>query len=153
MRISNGIILALATATVISCVSTKSTIRNIDNNAPDMVLLKDNTFEIKEYSNDPKYGYDKDYPINVFYLDIKNDTINAERYLNALAGPNGEKLRFRKLEDCCPYPTKRNEIGGVGMLQVYEADWDGPHKPAKLYINIYDKGEVKVPVGLTLRRK
>ncbi|AWA30820.1 2-dehydro-3-deoxyphosphooctonate aldolase [Flavobacterium magnum] len=148
------ILISIAAAAALSaCVSGKSTIRNINNNAPDMVLLKDNTFAVQTYSTDPRYGYDKDYPVNVFYRDIQNDTLNAQRYLNALAGPNGEKLRYRKLEDCCPYPTKRNEIGGVGMLQVYELDWDGPHKPARLYINIYDKSEVMVPVGLTLRKK
>ncbi len=153
MRLSTGIIvLATIGYVVVSCVSAKSTIRNIDNNAPDMVLQKDNTFLITEYSNDPKYGYDKDYPINIFYADIKNDTLNPPRYLNALAGPKGEKLRFKKLEDCCPYPTKRNELGGVGMLQVYEVMWDGPQKSLKLYINIYDKGDVKVPVGLTLKK-
>ncbi|OYU79437.1 MAG: 2-dehydro-3-deoxyphosphooctonate aldolase [Flavobacterium sp. BFFFF1] len=153
MKFSLKIISIAAITAMISCVSTKSTIRNIDNNAPDLVLLKNNTFQITEYSTDPKYGYNKDYPVNIFYKDIKNDSINQMRFLNALAGPNGETLRFRKLESCCPYPTKRNELGGVGMLDVYEIDWEGPHKPLKIYINMYDKGYVKVPVGLTLKKQ
>ncbi len=32
--------------TVTSCVSTKSTLKNVDDNAPDLILKKDNTFAI-----------------------------------------------------------------------------------------------------------
>lgn len=134
-----------------SCVSTRNTIRNIDDTAPDLTLTKDNTFVITEYSKDPKYGYNKDYPVNIFYKSIKNDSINQPRFLNALAGPKGEKITYRKLENCCPFPTKRNEMG-VGMLDVYELSWEGLAKPVKLYLNIYEKGYVKVPVGLTLKK-
>ena len=136
----------------VSCVSTKSTIKNIDNNAPDLVLNPDNTFVITEYSTDKKYGYNKDYPVNVFYKNTKNDTINQWRFLKALAGPKGEILTYKKLESCCPFPTKRNEMG-VGLLDVYEITWPGQAKPLRLYLNIYEKGYVKVPLGLTLKKK
>jgi hypothetical protein len=36
-----------------------------------------------------------------------------------LAGPNGEKIFYEKLESCCPFPTKRSEIG-AGFLDVYQ---------------------------------
>jgi hypothetical protein len=134
-----------------SCISTKSTIQNIDNNAPLPQLSKNNTFVITEYSKDIKYGYDKDYPINVFYYSTKNETINQERFLNALAGPKGEKIIFTKLESCCPFPTKRSEMG-AGFLDVYELQWDGLKKPILLYMNIYEKGELKVPVGFSLNK-
>ena len=63
--------------------------------------LKDNyTFLITEYSTDKKYGYDKDYPVNVFFKSIKNESINEERFLNALAGPNGETISYKKTETC-----------------------------------------------------
>jgi hypothetical protein len=134
-----------------SCISTKSTIQNIDDNAPLPQLSKNNTFVITEYSKDMKYGYDKDYPINVFYYSTKNETINQERFLNALAGPKGEKIIFTKLESCCPFPTKRSEMG-AGFLDVYELQWDGLKKPILLYMNIYEKGELKVPVGFSLNK-
>lgn len=133
-----------------SCVSTKSTIKNIDNNAP-IPTLKDNTFVITEYSKDKKYGYDPDYPVNVFYKDAKNENLNAERYLRALAGPNGEKITFTKLESCCPFPTKRTEIG-AGFLDIYELRWEGQKEPLKIYINIYERGYLLVPVGLSVKK-
>jgi hypothetical protein len=135
----------------ISCISTKNTIKNIDDNAPNLVLSKNNTFVIAAFSKDKKYGYDKDYPINIFYLNTKNDTINQPRFLNALAGPNGEKITYKKLESCCPFPTKRFETG-AGLLDVYEIYWEGQDKPIKLYLNIYEKGILMVPVGLTLKK-
>lgn len=135
---------------LISCVSTKSTIKNIDDNAPDLVLTKNNVFQITEYSKDPKYGYDKDYPINIFYKNTKNDSINQPRFLNALAGPNGEKIFYKKLENCCPFPSKRSEFGAA-LLEVYEVKWIGQKNPIKLYINIYEKSVLMVPVGFTLK--
>lgn len=133
-----------------SCISSRSTIKNIDDNAPLPQLSKNNTFVITEYSKDKKYGYDKDYPINIFYYSTRNETINQERFLNALAGPKGEKLSFTKLESCCPFPTKRSEMG-AGFLDVYEVKWDGQKKPVLLYMNIYEKGTLKVPVGFSLK--
>ena len=134
-----------------SCVSTKSTLKNVDDNAPIPTLTKDNTFLLTEYSKDKKYGYDPDYPVNVFYKDTKNENLNAERFLNALAGPKGEKITFTKVESCCPFPTKRSEMG-AGFLDVYELKWNGENSPIKLYLNIYERGYLLVPVGLSIKK-
>ncbi len=135
-----------------SCVSTQSTIKNVDDNAPSPTLANNNTFIITEYSKDKKYGYDPDYPINIFYSGTKNETINQQRFLNALAGPNGEKITYTKLESCCPFPTKRSEMG-AGLLDVFQLRWEGQQNPVTLYLNIYEKGVLMVPVGLTLKKK
>lgn len=134
-----------------SCVSTKSTLKNVDNNAPNLRITDQNTFVITEYSKDKKYGYDQDYPINIFYRNTTNETINQERFFNALAGPKGEKITYTKLESCCPFPTKNTALG-AGFLDVYEIKWEGQKKPLKLYLNIYEKGILMVPVGLTLKK-
>lgn len=134
-----------------SCVSTKSTLKNVDDNAPIPKLSSDNTFVLTEYSKDLKYGYDADYPVNVFFQNAKDENLNANRYLNALAGPNGEKITFTKVESCCPFPTKRVEIG-AGFLDIYELKWEGQTKPIKLYINIYERGYLLVPVGLSVKK-
>jgi len=134
-----------------SCISTKSTLKNVNDNAPIPTLANNNTFVITEYSKDKKYGYDPDYPINIFYVDTRNETINPERFLNALAGPKGEKITYTKLESCCPFPTKRSEMG-AGLLDVYELRWEGQKNPVTLYLNIYEKGVLMVPVGLTLKK-
>jgi hypothetical protein len=134
-----------------SCVSTRSTLKNVDDNAPFPSLTSDNTFVLTQYSKDSKYGYDADYPVNVFYLNAKDENLNAERYLNALAGPKGEKITFTKIESCCPFPTKRIEMG-AGFLDVYELKWEGQDKPIRLYVNIYERGYLLVPVGLSIKK-
>jgi hypothetical protein len=135
----------------VSCISTKSTLKNVDNNAPSPKLLNPTTFIITEFSKDKKYGYDSEYPINIFYGNTKNETINQQRFLNALAGPKGEKISYTKLESCCPFPTKRSEMG-AGFLDVYELKWEGQKKPVILYLNIYEKGKLMVPMGLSLQK-
>ena len=42
---------------------------------------------------------------------------------------------------------------GAGFLDVYEIYWDGQTQTVKLYLNMYEKGEVMVPVGLTLKKR
>jgi hypothetical protein len=147
-KIISFIVLLISVA---SCTSTKSTIKNIDNNAPNPQLVENNTFLISEFSKDKKYGYDKDYPINIFYGDTKNETVNQQRFLNALAGPKGEKITYTKLESCCPFPSKRSEMG-AGLLDVYELKWEGQKTPVILYLNIYEKGVLMVPFGLSLKK-
>jgi hypothetical protein len=134
-----------------SCISTKSTLKNVDNTAPSPKLLNPTTFIITEFSKDKKYGYDSEYPINIFYGNTKSETINHQRFLNALAGPKGEKISYSKLESCCPFPTKRSEMG-AGFLDVYELKWKGQQKPIILYLNIYEKGLLMIPVGLSLQK-
>ncbi|WP_347051923.1 2-dehydro-3-deoxyphosphooctonate aldolase [Flavobacterium olei] len=142
-------IVLLVTAS--SCVSTKSTLKNVDDNAPDLILKKDNTFAITQFAKDKKYGYDPDYPVNLFFQNTNSETLNESRFLNALAGPNGEKITYERLETCCPFPTKRSNMG-AGFLNVYELKWEGQKKPVKLYLNIYEKGILMVPLGLRLKQ-
>lgn len=137
---------------VTSCVSTKSTLKNVDDNAPTPALGSDNTFVVTEYSKDKKYGYNPDFPINVFYVDTRNELINQQRFLNALAGPKGEKITYTKLESCCPFPSKRSKMG-AGLLDVYQLRWEGQKNPVTLYLNIYEKGALMIPVGLTAKKK
>lgn len=134
-----------------SCSSTQSTLKNTDDTAPNLILSKDNTFVITEYSTDKKYGYDKDYPINIFFNNTINETINQVRFLSTLSGPKGEPITYTKLENCCPFPTKRSELG-AGFLDVYELKWIGQKKPVLLYLNIYEKGILMVPMGLSLKK-
>ena len=145
------IALSILTLMVMSCTSTKSTLKNVDDNAPVPKVSSQNTFVITENSKDKKYGYDADYPVNVYYRSAKYDSINQLRYLKALSGPNGENLSYKKIETCCPFPTKKNEMG-AGFLDVYEITWKGNQSPIKLYLNSYEKGALLVPIGLTVKK-
>ncbi|WP_348799679.1 2-dehydro-3-deoxyphosphooctonate aldolase [Flavobacterium adhaerens] len=135
---------------IVSCGSVKSTIKNVDNTAPSPIV-KNGAFVITTYSKDKKYGYDKDYPINIYYRGTKNDTINQKYFLNALAGPKGEKITYTKVENCCPFPTKNSDTG-AGFLDVYQIKWEGQKTPIILYLNIYERGQLMVPVGLSLKK-
>lgn len=151
MKIKLIVLLFVTAVSFNSCVSTKSTLKNVDENAPIPKLTAANTFVITAFSQDSKYGFNRDYPVNVFYKNSKDENSNPSRYLNALSGPNGEKVFFKKIEVCCPFPTKNSEMGG-GILHIYEVTWVGLKKPLKLYLNIYEKGALLVPVGFGLAK-
>ena len=56
---------------LISCISTKSTIKNINNNVEDPELNEYmNCFIISKKATDSKYGFDEDYPINVGFTNV-----------------------------------------------------------------------------------
>lgn len=136
-----------------ACVSTQSTLQNVDNKAPNPKLDKaKNAFVLSGVSQDPKYGYDPDYPINVFYLNANQIELNQQRLLNALAGPKGEVISYKKVDQCCPFPTKRTEMG-AGSLDIYQITWPGQKTPLKLYLNGFEKGALLVPMGLTLKKE
>ena len=151
MKAHSILVLLFVIITTVGCISTKSMLKNVDNNAPIPSLSKENTFIVTEYSKDLKYGFNEEYPVNVFYINSKDENLNASRYLNALAGPNGEKITYTKIESCCPFPTKRTEIG-AGYLDIYELKWEGQNKPIRLYINIYERGYILVPIGLSIKK-
>lgn len=144
----------LATTLFLSaCVSTRSTLQNVDNNAPDPVLnAAKSAFVLSAYSPDARYGFEADYPINVFYLNAGQTALNEKRFLNALAGPKGESINYRKIDQCCPFPTQRTEMG-AGYLDVYELTWAGQKTPVKLYLNGFEKGALLVPVGLSIKKE
>ncbi|CAM4119408.1 hypothetical protein FLAN108750_11435 [Flavobacterium antarcticum] len=134
----------------VSCISTKSTLRNVDDSAPKLIVNKYNAFIISEFASDEKYGYDKDYPINIYYRSTTNDSINQYRFFNALTGPNGEKLFYEKVGVCCPFPSK-NSVSGAALLDIYELKWLGQKTPITLYLNIYEKSPIQVPKGFGLK--
>ncbi|WP_306352383.1 2-dehydro-3-deoxyphosphooctonate aldolase [Flavobacterium sp. '19STA2R22 D10 B1'] len=137
---------------VTSCISTKNTIRNIDDSAIAPTLLDENTYKITVQSTDKKYGYDKNYPIHVGFTKLEEGPVNQRRFLNALAGPNGEKIKYERLFNCCPFPSKKSELGS-GLLDQYKITWEGQEKPIMLYLDMYEKGQIMIPVGLTVKQK
>ncbi len=148
MNFTKTLALIFAVFSLASCVSTKNTIQNIDDEAPLPQLRNQKQFILYAESNDSKYGYEKDYPINVFYLNATEEKLNPMRFLNALAGPHGEPITYKQVDTCCPFPTNKSNMG-AGVLYIYEVTWPGNKKPLKLYFNIYERGRLEVPVGFT----
>ena len=138
-------------ALMASCVSTKNTIKNIDDTVVMPTLTKDKNFVITEISSDKNYGYDQDYPVNLGFSPPKTGDLNVKRFFGALTGPNGEAIIYKKTDTCCPFPTRKDDMG-AGLLDIYEVTWKGLDKPKVIYINIYEKGAVKAPEGFGLKK-
>lgn len=144
------LLLHLLVLSFTSCISTKSTIKNIDNKAIKPVI-KDNAYILTEYADSKKYGYDQDYPINIGVVQPVNENKYITYFFNGIEGPNGEKISFEKVDTCCPFPTKNDKMGG-GLLNIYEVKWDGLSKPIKLYFNVYERGKIMCPFGLSIKK-
>lgn len=146
----NNIFSFIIILTCCCCVGTKSTLKNVNPTAPNP-SLSNNIFVLTAFSSDKKYGYEKDYPINVYFQNAAVATKNQERFLNALAGPKGEQISYKKVGICCPFPTTNSEMG-VASLDIYEITWEGQKKPIMLYLNGYEKGDLLVPIGFTKKK-
>jgi hypothetical protein len=144
------ILLTFITLLFLSCGSIKSTLKNVDNTAVKPMIRAD-SFVITESSSDPKYGYDKDYPINLGFSNEKESTKNVAYFFNALTGINGEKISYEKVDSCCPFPTKRTTIG-AGTLDIYEISIENNPKKIRIYINLFEKGKVLCPKGLSYKK-
>ncbi len=145
MKKLNSLLLLLILS---SCISTKSTIKNIDNTAK-RPKMEASFLLLTEYATDSNYGYNEDYPINIGFLTENYAEVQVKAYLNALVQKDGSKIEFKRIDDCCPFPTKTNSLG-VGTLWVYEFYLKNDSKPKNLYINIYERGEIVCPKGLLI---
>lgn len=141
--------LLLVALSLVGCKTKSAAILNKDDNAT-MPQIKHNVFVVTEIATDKNYGYSENHPVNLgFATDIENN--KASRYLEALAGPNGEKIIYTFVESCCPFFTETGGMG-TGLLDKYEITWDGNKTPLYLYINSYEKGKILIPKGLTAKK-
>ncbi len=150
MKKNNLLLLILALTLVTSCGSIKSSIKNIDNNAI-KPAVRGTQFILTEYATDYKYGYDKDYPVNLGFENETYSPKNIVYFFNGLAGTNGEKISYTKIDNCCPFPSKKS-VMGAGTLDIYEVTVENSNKKMMLYINIYEKGKVLCPKGFSIKK-
>lgn len=144
-------ILSLVLVFFISCVSTKNTIQNIDDTAvlPKIVFGQ---FELVETASDMQYGYSEFYPINLGFSSYENSNYqNVNRFFNSFTGINGEKVTYKIIETCCPFPSKHNKMG-AGTLVLYEIYLDGIPSNKKIYINTFEKGKIMCPKGFLIKK-
>lgn len=110
------------------------------------------TFVITELSDDKTYGYTENNPINVGGVKTSEGPLNERRFLNALEAPNGNQITYVRLGSCCPFKTPNGMIDNMGMLDKYKVEWVGQAEPVILFINMYDYGELKCPLGLAIKK-
>ncbi|GAB5417964.1 MAG: hypothetical protein Crog4KO_14170 [Crocinitomicaceae bacterium] len=106
------------------------------------------TIDVKKEAKSEKYGYSQSEPINVGGVSDGNGPGMERKFLNQLAGPNGEEITYDRVSSCCAFDTPHGLLG-QGLLDVYEVTWEGLTAPKKLYINMYDYEEPMIPVGFT----
>ena len=134
----------------LSCISTKSTIKNIDNEAV-KPLIKDGMFVITTYAEDKNYGYEADYPINLGVINENAEATFVAYFFKGLAGAKSENVIYKKIETCCPFPSTNSNMG-VGLLSLYEFNFEGSDKKNVLYFNIYEKGKIMCPKGFSIKK-
>ena len=105
---------------------------------------------ILDYATDPTYGYSREQAICVGGVGEDVGPVRERLFLNALTGPAGEPIHYRRVSSCCSFATP-NGFGGGGLLDRYEVTYDGLAEPKLLYLNMYDEGEVYVPFGFAGR--
>jgi hypothetical protein len=99
-------------------------------------------------TKDATYGYSKDNPIKVGGR--TEGPQHEKRYLNGLRGPAGEVIEYERIGSCCPFNTPNGFMGG-GMLDAFQITYPGQPGPITLYLNLYDNGDLSIPVGFTAR--
>ena len=97
--------------------------------------------KLTNISTDKKYGYTKKKPIKTGGID------KGYHFLNALRGPNGEKIMYKRNGSCCSFKSKTSAFG-KGYLDVYQVWYEGK-EPVTLYVNGYDYEKLKSPIGFT----
>lgn len=109
------------------------------------------TFELTETTTDTTYGFDRKNPVSVG--NTGGGPANERRYLNALLGPHGEPVSYIREGSCCAFKTPNGLFDNTGMLDRYKVTWAGAADTVVLYINMYDRGDLKIPVGFTARQR
>lgn len=113
-------------------------------------LVDTQTFLLTEISEDETYGYSATNPVKVGGVDQMEGPLNERRFINALAGPNGEKVSYYRLGSCCPMKSENSPFGEA-LMDNYRITWEGSKDTVSIYINMYEYDELKAPVGFTIK--
>lgn len=124
-----------------------------DTRTKEVEFLDEYSYLLVEASEDLTYGYDKDNPVKVGGSKEQSGPLNERRFLNALLGPNGEEIQYYRVGSCCAFKTPNGLMNNSGLLDLYRVSWSGATDTLEIYINMYDKGDLKIPVGLSAKKK
>ena len=99
----------------------------------------------RSVATDPTYGLTDANPIKVGRR--HGGPKDEQLYLAALRGPEGQRVKAKRLGSCCHFETP-NAIGPGALLDKYEVKYRGIENPLVLYLNMYDYEQPVAPVGL-----
>jgi hypothetical protein len=97
-----------------------------------------------------EYGFSASNPILVGSLGGKTPVANEHLYLGRLRGPDGQSVHYERIGSCCEFPSPNGLLRDSGLLDHYLVTYDGLAYPLSLYLDMYDPGEARAPLGFTL---
>jgi len=106
--------------------------------------------DLTHTSTDPTYGFSEASPIMLggFLHGTKYQGTHIQ-YFDNLVGPNGQKVKVRRLGSCCGFEDASLPLGG-GMLDMYELSYAGQDNPVVVFVNLYKFEMPKAPMGFAL---
>ena len=107
---------------------------------------------LTEISADKTYGHTPENPVKVGGKNEGKGVANERMYLNALFGPDGQYIIYRRVGNCCAFETPEG-LFGIGLLDQYKIMYLRRKDDIYLYINMYDYEDPKAPYGFTLKEK
>jgi hypothetical protein len=119
-----------------------------DTRTKEVIMATPGAFLLTEQSNDKTYAFTPENPVKVGGVKENVGALNERYYLNALLGPLGEQISYNRVGSCCGFKTPNAFIGDTGLLDKYEVTWEGLAEPIYIYINMYDYGDLMIPVGM-----
>ena len=106
---------------------------------------------LEKRAEDAGYGFTEKSAVRVGG-GFKEGSGRIYRFLNALLGPAGETVHYKRIGSCCSFKTSKSPSDGTGLLEIYEIHYEGG-KPVRLYFNWYEEGDLLIPKGLTARKE
>lgn len=153
----NRAIIVAGVILIVGCASRKAgTAQNSgwgDTRKREVQFLDDNTYLLADSTFDKSYGYEQSNPIKVGGTKDNIGPRNERRFMNALLGPHGEAIKYYRAGSCCAFKTPNGLIDNMGLLDRYRLTWTGSSDTLDIYINMYDKGDLMIPLGLTAKKK
>lgn len=114
------------------------------------ILVNSYAFLVEKYADNTTYGFEPENAIKVGGVAEGEGPTNERRFLNALAGPQGEELDYYRVGSCCPQPTE-NSTYGQALIDKYAVYYEGSKDTLVVYINMYDSEKLMIPKGFTAR--
>jgi hypothetical protein len=133
--------------------SVNSSTNSTNTRTKTVELLNNETYYLTEISTDKTYGYTEKNPIKVGGVHEKEGPLNERRFLNALFGPNNIKVMYSRVGSCCQFKSPNGLINNMGLLDIYKVYEIGSKDTVNLYFNIYDSGNLQIPVGFKAKEK
>ncbi len=147
----NKLIILSLTILIAGCSATKSrkasSIGEGDTRTQEVQSINNNTYLLTVMATDNNYGYNESNPVKVGGVNESVGPLNERRFLNALTGPNGERVTYFREGSCCIFKTPNGMFNNSGLLDRYRVTWEGTKDTFDIYINMYDKGDLFIPIG------